>query len=104
MLKEKPLLGGALVAGFAASLCCIGPLLFVLLGMGSFGAATYFEFARPYLMAGAVLLLAVAYYRTYFKRETPCAPGRECAIKPVGGAGRLALWLATFAVLLFAIT
>ena len=104
MLKEKTALGGAIVAAFAASLCCIGPLVFVLLGVGSFGAATYFEAARPYLMAGAVLLLAVAYYLTYFRRGAACAPGEACATKTASRASRLGLWVATFAVILFAIT
>lgn len=104
MLKERTALGGAIVAALAASLCCIGPLVFVLFGVGAFGAATYFESARPYLMAGAVLLLAIAYYWTYFRREAACAPGEACATKPVSRAGRLGLWLATFALILFSIT
>ncbi len=29
MLKDKAVLGGAITAAFAASLCCIAPLLFV---------------------------------------------------------------------------
>jgi mercuric ion transport protein len=103
MLKEKVALGGAIMAALAASLCCIGPLLFVLFGVGAFGAATYSEAARPYLMAAAVLLLAFAYYWTYFRREE-CAPEEVCATKPVNRAGRLGLWLATFAVILFSIT
>lgn len=104
MLKERTALGGAIVAALAASLCCIGPLLFVLFGVGAFGAATYFEAARPLLLAAAVLLLAVAYYWTYFRREAACAPGEACDTKPVNRAGRLGLWLATFAVILFSIT
>jgi len=104
MLKERTALGGAVVAALAASLCCIGPLLFVLFGVGAFGAATYFETARPYLMAVAVLLLALAYYWTYFRRAAACAPGESCETKPVNRAGRIGLWCATFAVILFSIT
>jgi mercuric ion transport protein len=103
MLKEKGALGGAVVAALVASLCCIGPLLFVLFGVGAFGAATYFDAARPYLMAVAVLLLAVAYYWTYFRRAAACAPGEACETKPDSRAGRMGLWLATFAVILFSI-
>lgn len=102
-MKEKTILGGSVVAAFAASLCCITPLLFVLLGVGSLGAAaTIFETARPYMMVGAVLLLAIAYYRIYFKRETECAPGESCAVKPGRPTARIGLWLATIAVMLFA--
>lgn len=103
MFKENSILGGAVVAALLASLCCIGPLLFVVLGLSSFGAATYFEAARPYLMAAAVGLLAIAFYWIYFKRrETACASGEVCAVKPVGRASRIGLWIATLAVLIFA--
>lgn len=95
--------GGALLTAFAASLCCIGPLLFVLLGLGTFGAATVFESMRPYLLGAAVLFLAFGFYRTYFRRVA-CAPGEDCAPKPMGRAGRTGLWVASVAVLAFALS
>src|SRR3954468_15529660 len=99
MIKEKSVVGGAVVAAFLASLCCIGPLLFVLLGVSAFGAATAFESARPYLLAGSVLLLALGYYWTYFRRSEACAPNDACANKPIGRVNRLGLWIASIAVL-----
>ena len=104
MNKESSIVGGAVVAAFVASLCCIGPLLFVLLGVGTFGAAAYFESARPFLMGGAVLLLAVAFYWIYIRRrDETCAPGEACAPKPVSRASRSGLWAASLAVLIFAL-
>lgn len=103
MMKERAFVGGAVVAGLLASLCCVGPLLFVLLGVSAFGAAAVFESARPYLLGGSVLLLAVAFYWTYFRRGEQCAPGEACAAKPVGRVNRLSLWVASLAVLLFAL-
>lgn len=103
MVRENSILGGAVVAALLASLCCIGPLLFVLLGVSAFGAAAYFETVRPYLLGAAVLLLAVAFYWIYFRRRnTTCAPGDDCAVKPVARASRFGLWVASLAVLLFA--
>src|SRR5215210_1539905 len=106
MLKEKTVLGGAIVAAFAASLCCIAPLLFVLLGMGTLGMGAIFEPFRPYMMGVAVILLALAYYWIYFKSDdsVSCATGEECATKPVKRASRFGLWLATFVVIMFALT
>lgn len=104
-MKERLATGGAVLAAAAASLCCIGPLLFVLLGLGAFGAATAFDSARPYLLGAAVLLLAVGFYRAYFRREVAaCAPGEACATKPVSRASRAALWIAAVAVLAFALS
>ena len=104
MKSERLAVGGAVMAAIAASLCCIGPLLFVLLGLGAFGAATAFDSARPYLLGAAVLFLAFGFYRTYFRREAACAPGEACAVKPVNRAGRAALWIAAVAVLAFALS
>lgn len=104
MKKEKLAVGGAVVAAIAASLCCIGPLLFVVLGVGAFGAATAFESARPYLLAAAGLLLAFGFYRAYFRREEACAPGEACGTKPVNKASRVGLWIASIAVLAFALS
>jgi mercuric ion transport protein len=106
MLKEKTVLGGAVVAAFLASLCCILPLVFVLLGIGSLGMAAIFEPLRPFMMGGAVILLAFAYYWIYFKsdKSASCAPGEECATNPASRASRLGLWVATFAIILFALT
>lgn len=103
MKKEKLATGGAVVAAFAASLCCIGPLLFVVLGLGAFGAATAFESVRPYLLSVSVLLLAFGFYRAYFRREA-CAPGEACATKPARRASRIALWAAFVMVLAFALS
>lgn len=106
MLKEKTVLGGAVVAAFVASLCCILPLLFVVLGISSLGLGAVFEPFRPFMMGGAVILLALAYYWIYFKQDksVSCAPGEACETKPASRASRIGLWLATFAVVLFAFT
>lgn len=98
------MLGGAIAAAFAASLCCIAPLVFVLLGVGAFGAATMFETARPYLLGAAVLFLAFGFYRAYFRREKACAPDGTCTVNPMSGASRVGLWFASAAVLAFALS
>lgn len=103
MNKERSVTYGAVVAAFLASLCCIGPLLLAALGVGAFGAAGIFESARPFLVTGAVLLLAVAFYWTYFRQNAECALGEVCATKTISRAGRLGLWIASLAVLGFAL-
>jgi mercuric ion transport protein len=103
-MKEKSLtIGGALIAVIAASLCCVGPVLFALLGHGAFGAASLFEAARPYLPGGALLLLSVGFYWTYFRREPACRPGEACAKRPVNRLGQAGLWITSVAVLAFAL-
>lgn len=104
MRSEKLLSGSAVLAAFVASLCCVGPLLFAALGLGAFGAASVFESARPYLLGVAVLALGFGFYRTYFRRAEACAPAEACAAKPANKAGRAGLWIASVAVVAFALS
>ncbi|HKS26513.1 MAG TPA: mercuric transporter MerT family protein [Pyrinomonadaceae bacterium] len=104
-MKERLATGGAVAAAVVASLCCIGPLLFVLLGLGAFGAGAAFESIRPYFLGAAVLLLAFGFYRTYFRRpEIACTTGDACATKPVSRVTRASLWVSALAVLAFALS
>src|SRR2546425_11532207 len=104
MREERLAIDGAIITAFVASLCCIGPLLFVVLGLGAFGAAAAFETARPYLLGLAVLILAFGFYRAYFRRAKACASGEACATKPVNRASRGGLWIASIAVLALALS
>lgn len=103
MKKESVAVGGAVLTALGASLCCLGPLLALTFGVGAFGAATTFASARPYLLGAAVLALAFGFYRIYYGREA-CAPDGTCATKPVSRTTRLSLWLASVAVLIFALS
>ena len=103
MMRERAVVGGAVVAGFLASLCCVGPLIFVILGVSAFGTATAFASARPYLLGSSVLLLIVGFYGMYFRRSEQCAPGQACTAKPIGRVNRLGLWIGALAVLVFAL-
>lgn len=107
MRKENVAVGGAVLTALGASLCCIGPILALVFGVGAFTAATVFASARPYLLAAAVLALAFGFYRLYFRREassSSCAPGEACATRPASRAARLSLWIASAMVLVFALS
>ncbi len=89
---------GSVLSALLASLCCIGPVVFALIGAGSLGFAAAFEPYRPYLLALTVLFLGTAFYFTYRKREVQCEDG-TCKIESAGKWHKLFLWLAaTFAV------
>ncbi len=103
MKAERWTTGGAVLTAFMASLCCIGPVVFALFGLGAFGAASVFESLRPDLLAVAVFALAFGFYRAYFRREE-CAPGKACATKPVSKMNRVALWVALVTVVAFALS
>lgn len=56
---------GALGASFLASICCIGPLLLVTLGVGGAGYITFFAPYRPYIIVLVVLSLSYLFYKLY---------------------------------------
>jgi mercuric ion transport protein len=100
-MKEKVTLSASLLAAITASLCCVGPLAAVLIGLGSFGAAAVFEAGRPYFLALSFLLLAGAFYFTYRKPKTACADG-TCQTAGASRWNKASLWLVAGLVILFA--
>jgi mercuric ion transport protein len=63
---------GGVSAAFLASLCCMGPLLFVTLGVGA-GLATTFEPLRPVFDVVMVALFGLAFYSVYGRRPVGVA-------------------------------
>ena len=74
-----PLTGG-MIAGLAAPICCIGPLVFVALGLGgaAAGLIEFFTPLRPVFIGLALLFLGFAAYRLFFVPKV-WAPGTACA-------------------------
>lgn len=90
-------MAGAMIAGIAASLCCIGPLLSLSLGLGSFAASSFFAQWRPALLALTFGLLGVAWYLALSRAKATCVD-RSCARVP-GNATWLMLSFGTFLAL-----
>lgn len=89
---NMPLLGG-LIAGIAASLCCVGPLLLLLLGIGGAWVSnlTALEPYRLIFIGIALLALSIAYQRIFRARpEQSCEEDKICAQPQVD---RLYQWL-----------
>ncbi len=103
MKNEKTFEVATLFAAFVASLCCVGPLLFALAGLGAFGAATFFASLRPYLLVVAAILLAAAFYYTYRPRKVVCEDG-SCKSASADSRSKLLLWLTAALTLIFALS
>lgn len=95
---------GAIVSAFVASACCVGPLVFALLGLGGAGLLVKFEPYRPYFMALTFALLGTGFYFTYRKPKAHAvAEGDACGCPAprTNRAGRIMLWVATVLVVAF---
>jgi mercuric ion transport protein len=102
-VRRTVLAGSAgVVAALGASLCCLGPILFVTLGVGA-GWASTFEPLRPVFTALTVLGLGIGFYTVYARPEKAegCAPGEACARPTRRGRDKLVLWSATGLAVLF---
>jgi mercuric ion transport protein len=100
MKAQGVALGGSVIGGILASLCCIGPLVFALLGISGAAFAQRFEPLRPYLLVATYALLAGAFYSSYGQAKAECAPGEACEMPRANRVGKVMLWIAAVIVLL----
>lgn len=94
-------------AAIGAAICCVGPVVFVSLGVTGAWIAelSALETYRPYMMVGAAALLAVAFYQVYGSSPTSgsddsevCA-GRECETNGPSPVQHVLVWAAALLVL-----
>ncbi len=100
--SAKAGLWGSILAGFAASACCAGPLLFLSLGLGGSWLSTFskLEPLRPVFIVVALAFLALSYRRLYLVPRQ-CETGEACALDPGPGlkVQRRVFWITTVVVL-----
>ena len=92
---------GAVAAAVGASVCCLGPLLLLALGVGGawIGNLAAMEKSRPIWTAATLVFLGLAFARVYRKpKEGACAPGAECS-PSAGRRNKVLLWVVTALVL-----
>jgi len=92
----------SVVAAILASFCCILPIVFALTGFTVIGASALFAEWRPYLLAATFGLLGFGFYFAYRPARSNCGPGGVGTMPAPKRSGRLMLWLATAAVVIFA--
>lgn len=94
----KAAFASVLAAG-VASACCIGPVAFVLLGAGAFGAAlSALEPYRPILLGLTAVLLGGAFSAAY-------RPTSDCDVRSPASRARtrIVVWIAAALAAAFAI-
>ncbi len=100
VLNAKGSLVAGVLAAIGASVCCVGPL--VLLALGISGAwisnLTAFESFRPLFIGLTLLFLALAFHKLYLAPRS-CPPGTPCADPQVTRRQRLAFWSVTILLL-----
>ncbi len=95
------LLAGTLAA-IAASLCCVGPLVLVMLGVGGAWVSNLrvFEPWRPLFIGITVVFLVLA-FRKIWRPANACATGAACALPQINQ--RYKILFGVIAVLIIAL-
>jgi mercuric ion transport protein len=98
-LTGKGSLMASVLATIGASVCCVGPLVLLALGVGGtwVGSLTAMAPYRPLFIGLTLLFLGLAFRKFYLAPQV-CAPGAPCADPRTTKRQRQAFW--TVAVLL----
>jgi mercuric ion transport protein len=97
---QGSLVGGVLAA-IGASVCCVGPLVLLTLGIGGVWIANLTALAplRPWFMVATLVFLGLAFRHLYLQPQV-CEPGAACAEPVVLKRQRLIFWIVTVALLM----
>lgn len=103
--NDRSLISTTLAAGLAAigaSLCCVGPLVLLALGIGGTWIS-YLAALEPYrpIFIGITLVFLFFAFRKLYLIPRQCAPGDSCALPTTLRNQRIIFWLVT--VLLIAL-
>jgi mercuric ion transport protein len=93
-------IGLGAAAAIGASLCCVGPLVLLALGIGGtwIASLTALEPYRPVFVGLTLLFLGLAFRRLYFVPQA-CARGAPCANPRTVRRQRLTFWVVGVPVL-----
>ncbi len=92
-LNAKGSLVAGVLAGIGASVCCVGPLVLLALGVSGawIGNLTALEPYRPFFIGLTLLFLGLAFRKLYVVPQD-CAPGTPCADPKTSRRQRLTFW------------
>ncbi len=98
-LRSLPIFGSIILA-IITHLCCIGPVVLPILGVGGAGLFSKFANLRPYFMGMTGIFLGLAFFLTYRKRKIKCDDG-TCKILRAPKWNKISLWAATILIVFF---
>lgn len=93
---------GGFIGAILASVCCVGPLVLLTLGISGawIGTLTAFEPYKPIFAVIAIAFIGLGFRQVYFKSKPTCEEGSYCSRPESALITKTALWLATVLVVL----
>jgi len=98
--RQRLVVAGGLLGSFAASSCCIIPLVLFSLGAGGawIGKLTALAPYQPIFVTFTLAFLSYGYWLVYRRPKAVCAEGDACAHPLPRQSLKLGLWVATLIV------
>ncbi len=92
---------GAVLAAIGASVCCVGPLLLLSLGIGGawMSTLTSMETVRPFFFIISLIFIGLGYRKLYLIPDS-CEEGRACTVSEVKQRQRMIFWVGSVLILL----
>lgn len=100
--KDTSWLGiGAVLAAIGASVCCVGPLLLLSLGIGGawMSTLTSMESIRPFFLILSLIFIALGFRKLYLIPAS-CEEGDACAISEVLHRQRQIFWIGSALIMM----
>lgn len=99
-ITEKGSLIAGVLAAIGASVCCVGPLVLLALGIGGswIGSLTAMEPYRPFFIGLTLFFLGLAFRQLYLVPQV-CAQGATCADARTIKRQRLLFWIVAILLL-----
>src|SRR5712692_9082768 len=100
VITARGSLVAGVLAGLGASLCCVGPLVLLALGIGGawVGSLTTLAPFAPYLSVLTLVFLGLA-FRSLHLVPQACEPGTSCADLDVIRRQRIIFWIVSVLLL-----
>lgn len=100
VVRGKGSLVAGVLAAIGASVCCVGPLVLLMMGISGAWIAnlTALEPLRPWFIPVTLLFLGLAFRRLYLQPQV-CERGAACAEPIVLKRQRLIFWVVALAIL-----
>jgi mercuric ion transport protein len=100
--KDSSWLGiGAVLAAIGASVCCVGPLLLISLGIGGawMSTLTSMETVRPFFLVLTLIFIGLGYRKLYLIPDS-CEESKACASSEVKRKQRMIFWIGSALILM----
>ena len=99
--KRSWLAAGGLGGAVLSSICCLGPLVLLSLGVSGawIGNLTALAPYKPIFATIALVFIGLGFWQVYFRPRMACEPGTSCSRPQSAIVVRIALWSATMLVI-----